>query len=449
MGDLPDYTKYVTPPSAAQLKIELPTVSVNIQPVIAQYRMFGITEENAENALTTEYLKQGCLLPTYVIVSDPTGAIVSYEGGYACRALIYKAGSGEVALAKLILDVFKSLQNADGSYYQQYYPTRGITGLFPGYARAGEPYSTITVDSGAAMLAWAMADYDAKIGGGSTVYKTSVQLAMAYLRECQVRHTAANPGSYLLANQRWDYGLSTEKWNTDAFAADTAECVLAALAALDTYGTGLLDSNGYAVKTFANNMYKSLATISFRGDPAPGSLDDAYFWTEHPVGSVPWLMPANIVPIGISYAQALCSWAVYAWAKSAHLIGGTPDYSYICERALNWANALLNGKWGGYYYHPIGSGYGKGIAGDSVGLYDEFPAFTSLMSIAMQTVNSSLYAHKISRCTSFIRRASFTGGRVANRVKIDGVIDLGEATVQGDGMHFRALNTVQGLLAGA
>jgi len=272
---------------------------------------------------------------------------------------------------------------------------------------------------------------------------------MAYLRECQVQHIAVNPGSYLLANQRWDYGLSTEKWNTDAFAADTAECVLAALAALDTYGDSLTDINGYSVKTMTNNMYVSLSTLSFRGDPNPSSVDDAYFWTQYPYASIPWLMPANIVPIGISYAQALCSWSVYKWAKSAHLVGGTTDYSYICERALNWTNALLNGKWGGYYYHPIGTPYGKGIAGDGIGLYDEFPAFTALMILAMKSINSTLYASKITRATSFIRRASISGGRVYNRVKIDGVIDLGEAGVPGDGMHFRCLNTAQGLLADA
>jgi len=411
--------------------------------------MFGNTEENVANPLTTEYLKQGVILPTKVIIADPTGALVSYEGGYACLALIHKNGAGELDLAGEVLDAWVILQNADGSWAQQYYPTRLKDGKYIPFAMAGEPYQHLTVDSGAAMLSWAMSNYDAAVGGGSTHFKTPVQLAMRYLRECQSRHTAVYPESNLLCNQRWDYGLSTEKWDLSAFGADSAECLLAMLAALTAYGSNLLTSDGYSVRTMANDIYKSIATLLYMGDPDPASLDDTFFWTQYPKGSIPWLMPKNIVPQAISYVQALDAWAIHAWAKSAFLVGGTPDYSYLCDNVLNFACAMTQGKWGGFYYHPVSTIYGHGIAGDDIGIYDEFPAFTSLMVIAMKEVDSTLYAPRITRGIDFIRRASFAGGRVFNRVKIDGVIDLGEAGVTGDGMHFRTLNIAQGLLADA
>jgi hypothetical protein len=50
---------------------------------------------------------------------------------------------------------------------------------------------------------------------------------------------------------------------------------------------------------------------------------------------------------------------------------------------------------------------------------------------------------------NYFRTEHPLGGRVFNRIKIDGIIDLGEANVPGDSMHFRALNAAQGLLAGA
>jgi len=143
--------------------------------------------------------------------------------------------------------------------------------------------------------------------------------------------------------------------------------------------------------------------------------------------------------------------SIYKWAKSAHKDPALPDYSYLCKRALNYAIALTQGKWGGFYYHPIADtyAYGKGIAGDGFGLYDEFPAFTALMVIAMKAIDPDYYANQIARATDFIRLESLPGGRVFNRIKLDGIIALGEANVPGDRMHFRALNAAQALLAGA
>jgi hypothetical protein len=449
MSDLPDYTKYVTPAPQASVPVELPTITFSASPVIEQFRMTSGASSKAKIALTTKYIKEGVLLPTNVVISDPTGAVVSYEGGYVCRTLIFKNGAGERALAKTILDGMITIQNADGSWCQQYYPLRHSDGSFVCYARASDPYKNLQVDSGAGLLTWAMADSDIATGGGSTHFLTAVQKAWNFIEDCQIQHNNANPSSKMLANQRWDYGFPTMKWNTDAFAADTAECILAGNAILTAYGAATKNQRGTSIQTIVDDMYKSLCEKTWMGSLLKTALDDNYFWTCYPLGAIPWLMPNNIVPQAISYTQALAALAVYNWVHDGNQPGGSPDYSCVCERALNFACALTEGKWGGFYYHPIGSIYGRGIAGDGIGLYDEFPAFTGLMVVAMQTVNPTLYAGHITRAIDFIQYAAYTDGRVANRVKIDGLIDLGEAGVPGDGMHFRCLNSCHGLLAGA
>lgn len=447
--DLPDYTEYMAAPPQVNVYVELPSISHPATPTMGLFQMTHGTSVKTPESLTTDYIKRAIILPSKVVVADPTGAIVSYEGGWVCRALIHKAGAGEVALAKDVLDEFVKLQLADGSWCQQYYPTKGKDGKFPCYARAGEPYKDIQVDSGAGLLAWAMADYDYAISPGvSDVYKTPVQKAMQFLRECQYAHTVSH-STYLLANQRWDYVAGSPTWNKTALAADCAECLLSMKRALDQYGSDLTTSGGYSVRQMANDLYKAIVIRMWLGDQPPSGLNEYYFRTEYPAGRPVWLMPADIVPQGISYTQALCAWAVYDFANSGYRLAGYADYSQVCKRALNWTIAILQGKWGGFYYHPIGDVYGRGISGDGIGLYDEFPAFTALMTIAMNIVDSTYYADRITRAVNFIQLASITGGRVYNRVKIDGLIDLGEAGVAGDGMHFRALNCSQGLLADA
>ena len=407
---------------------------------------YGIAMKD-ENTLTTEYLKSACILPINAVIADPTGTIVTYEGGSALRALIYKNGSGERDLAKACLDEYVTMQHADGSWDQQYYPRRNADGSYTLMVATGEPYSDIQVDSGASMLAWAMAEYDASVGAASTLYKAAVQKAWYFLELCQYYHNVAH-ASNLLANQRWDYIKGTPLWNTTALMCDCAEAILSAKAVLDQYGSDLKNSNGVYVKTITNNLYASLATLCWMGDADPASVDDSYFRTEYPADGSVWLMPADIVPQAISYTQAMVAWAIYEWANSGYLDGGT-DYSYLCERALNYAIAFTMGKWGGFYYHPIGSAFGKGIKGDDIGLYDEFPPFTALMVLAMNAVNATKYARQIDRSIRFIRLSALEDGSVFNRVKIDGSLDLGEAGILGAGYHFRAMNSAYGLLAGA
>lgn len=448
-SDLPDYTHYVTPAPPTYLPIELPTTVHIATPTMEQLRMAAGTLTKAAETLTTEYAKQALFMPYGGVQADPTGAIVSYEGGWLNRALIYKAGAGELDIVKKSLDEYVKMQYADGSWEQQYYPIRYKDEKYVVVVEAGAAYHDIQVDSGAGMLTWAMAEYDDAINPGvSVVYKTPVRKAFNFLRAAQLVHYNAH-NSGMLANQRWDYAIGAPKWNDVAFGCDSAECLLAALAVLDQYGTDLTNLDGYSIKTFANDIYESIATLLWMGETDPAQTDESYFWTQYPKDGIPWLMPAGITPQAISYVQAINAMAIYKWANGAHLDPALDDYSYLCKRALNFAINFTQGKWGGFYYHPISPIYGHGIAGDDIGIYDEFPAFTGDMVAAMNVVDATYYADRITRGINFIRLASLSGGRVYNRVKIDGLLDLGEAGVPGDGMHFRALNTAVGLLAGA
>jgi len=414
--------------------------------VMVRWNLTNGIDFKSETPITTDYLKQGIILPTNVPIADPTGAIASYEAGWVCRALIKANGAGELDLAGSVLTEMAKLQYADGSFEQQYYPTRTTDGKHVPFVITGSPFKDLQVDSGAGLLVWAMAEYDkAKV---TTTFKTTVQKAFNFLRECQIQHHNQYPASYLLANQRWNYIAGSPLWNYGAFACDSAECLMAAYAALDAYGSDLLSQNGYSVKQWANDVYVSL-TLCWTGSSNPTDLDDAYFRTEYPAGATMWQMPANVVPQGISYAQGMVALAIYTFAKGAFKNVGVSDYSYLCERALNYACALTEGKWGGFYYHPVSPLMGAGIKGDGWGLYDEFPSFTAIMIMGMSAVNSTLYASRISRAKRFIRLAALPGGLVVNRIKIDGTVDLGEGSTWGDGMHFRSLNSAQAIVAGA
>ena len=397
------------------------------------------------NSMVIDYVKEALLLPNGGIIADPTGTIVSYEGGYALLALLQKA---EDVIAKKSMDEFLKMQYVDGSWEQQYYPLKRAGDRYDPYVRTGEPYTDIQVDSGAAMLAWAMAEYDR--AHSTTIYQTDVAKAFDFLRAAQVQHYNAH-GTGLLANQRWNYVAGNPIWDTTALGADCAEVLLSALKALEAYGAAFTNDSGYSVRSLANDIYTSICQYltSAVDYTDPDGTDEFYFWTSYPLQVVALGMPKGIQPQGISYTQALISEAIYKWAKSAFLIGGTPDYSYLCKRALNFAIVLTRGKWGGFYYHPIGKIWGKGIRGNDVGLYDEFPAFTAHMVRAMDAVDSTFYEKDIDLGISFLRTCTLKDGRVYNRVKIDGTLDLGEADVEGSGMHFRCLNAVLAILAGA
>ena len=94
-----------------------------------------------------------------------------------------------------ILDLWASLQNSDGSWYQQYNP-------YSPYAVVTETSEgtdgNLKVDSGAALIAWAMSNYDRLTSG--TRYKANVQHALDFLRALQYAHTVAY-SSNLIANE--------------------------------------------------------------------------------------------------------------------------------------------------------------------------------------------------------------------------------------------------------
>ncbi len=135
------------------------------------------------------------------------------------------AGSTYYSFAKPFLDLWASLQNSDGSWYQQYNPYSPYSVV----AQTSEGTDgNLKVDSGAALLAWAMSYYDQLTSG--TRYKTKVQTALNFLRQLQYAHTVAH-SSNLIANIILD-GTT----DTTALLADCAECLLSAKHAMDAYG---------------------------------------------------------------------------------------------------------------------------------------------------------------------------------------------------------------------
>ena len=377
--------------------------------------------------LSTLYLKQACILPSNIAVAAPTGNMNSYEAGYVCLALIYKNGTGERTLARDILDVWAAIQNADGSWYQQYNPYKNPTG---GYDRVetigGDVSGDLKVDSGAALLAWAMSYYDNVTAG--TRYKTVVQKALQFLRDLQYAHLAAH-STNLIANLVLESVIDTY-----ALLADCAECLLAMQAALDAYGDPLLTSGGYNVKTMANDLYYSMCVTGWVG----GGTD--YYHTSYPTdGGV--LIPFTFKE-KISYTQALCSWANYEWANSGYLT--VADMSSQCELCLDFILPLVAGQWGGIMYAPY-----YGAVGET---QEEFAGYTGLMLHALVVVNSSKYADDIARLTAFLKWIALEDGRIFDTADEDG--RLWRAKVAGSEAYeeaygFLALPVAHALFAGA
>ena len=255
--------------------------------------------------LSTTYLKEYCILPGGIAVAAPTGNMNSYEGGYVTLALIEKNGAGERDLARDILDLFADNQNDDGSWYQQYNPYKNADGKHERVDEVAPGVSgDLKVDSGAAMLLWAMSRYDEVTSG--TRYQAVVRKALQFLRELQYAHMVAH-STNLIANL-----VLEGETDTYAFAADSAECLLAMKAAMDAYGDSLTTDPGeYSVKTMANDLYYSLCTVTWVGS------GNNYYHTTYPIDGqvmVPFTFKEKL-----SYTQAMCSWANYVFANSGYL----------------------------------------------------------------------------------------------------------------------------------
>ena len=359
------------------------------------------------------------ILSGEAVVSSATGTMNSYEAGYAVLALLQYGGSSYYSLAEDILDLWASLQNADGSWYQQYNP-------YSPYEVVDETSlgtdGDLKVDSGAALLAWAMSYYDQLTSG--IRYKTNVQHALAFLRDLQYSHTVAH-STNLLSNIILE-GVT----DTTALLADCAECLLSAKHAMDAYGSTLLTSAGYSVKTFANDLYYSMCVVGWRGSVA------LYFDTSYPYEqntNIPFNYKEKI-----SYTQALCSWAIYEFAKSAYLTNA--DYTDdICEPCLDYIISVTRGSWGGEYFCPY--------TGAEDETQDEFAGYSGLMCIAAQTVNSIKYASLITGLQDFIKWLTLPEGKICDVADASGKLWRSKLSVDEEG-GFLVLPIVIALLAG-
>jgi len=361
-----------------------------------------------------DFAKQTLLLPTGPPIHDPSGSITPYEGGLLLWGLL-EYGDTTDDLVNAALEKFVGMQLADGSWYQQYYPTRETGGSF---GQTGIPYR---VDSGAACIAIATARYDAK--HTSTTYKTAVQKAMSFLRAAQVRHNSVY-GKNLLANLI-DGIYPAGTWTDYAFAADCAESLLSMKIALDAYGDSLLTSGGYSVKTMANALYEDFDEFWMGG--LSGENDDKPYRTTYPIQSE--------FPLAISFTQGLMARAIYEWVHSGYNTGS--NYEPFCKRAMNFAIAVMSGKWGGFWYHPTGWEGTVYYAGS-----EEVFAYTALMTLGMHIVDSTTYVNRILGHKTWMDSLIEDDGRVYNEQRLNGALIPGTSTVN----RFVAINTAYMLL---
>ena len=390
-----------------------------ISPPDGFYLTYGPSVKE-KNMVTLDYLLSSLILNGEAVVSSATGTMNSYEAGYVVLALLQYGGASKYSLCQTILDLWATLQNADGSWYQQYNP-------YSPYAVVAQTSSgtdgDLKVDSGAALLSWAMSYYDQLTSG--TRYKTKVQLALGFLRNLQYDHIVAH-GSNLISNIILD-GVT----DTTALLADCAECLLSAKHAMDAYGSTVTTNSAYSVKTFANDLYYSMCVVGWRGSPA------LYFDTSYPYEqntNIPFDYKEKI-----SYTQALCSWAIFEFAKSAYLTAS--DYTAgICEPCLDYIITVTRGSWGGEFFCPYSG------AGDES--QDEFAGYSGLMSIAAQTVNSTKYASLIIGLKVFIQWLTLPDGRICDVADTTGKLWRSKLSSNVEG-GFLVLPIAIALLAGA
>ncbi len=386
---------------------------------IGLYLTYG-SSVKPQCAVVPDYLLGSLILSGKAVVSSATGTMNSYESGYAVLALLQFGGSTYQSLARAVLDLCATLQNSDGSWYQQYNPYSPYSVV----AQTSEGTDgDLKVDSGAALLAWAMSIYDQSTSG--TRYKTNVQNALSFLRQLQYAHTVAH-SSNLIANIILD-GTT----DTTALLADCAECLLSAKHAMDAYGSNLQTSAGYSVQQFANDLYYSICVTGWRGSPA------LYFDTSYPFGqntNVPFNYQEKI-----SYTQALCSWAVYEFAKSPYQNAG--DFSGgICEPCIDYIITVTRGSWGGEYFCPY-----TGASGQT---QNEFAGYSALMCIAAQKVNNTKYSSLTAGLLGFIKWLTLPNGQVCDFVDVTGKLWRSQASPEVEG-GFLVLDIALALLAGA
>jgi hypothetical protein len=325
------------------------------------------------------------------------------------------------------LDLFADNQNADGSWYQQYNPYKNSDGKYGHVEEIAAGVSgDLKVDSGAALLAWAMSRYDQETSG--TRYQTVVRKACSFCGTCSMRIW------WSIRRIFWRTLVLEGVADTYAFAADCAECLLAMKAALDAYGDSLTtDPGGYSVKTMANDLYYSMCTATWIGD------GEDYYHTSYPVDGevlVPFAFKEKL-----SYTQALCSWANHEWANSGYLT--VSDYSSQCELCLDFILPLTSGQWGGVFYSPFYGGVDEA--------QEEFSGYTALMIIACKAVDSGKYADAVARMAAFLKWVALGDGRLFDCADVNGRLWRAKVATSGgveEAYGFLSLPVAQALLAG-
>lgn len=341
------------------------------------YLARNTSEKAAVTSIPLDHLKR-LILPTNLPIANSGGMAVPYEGGYAVLALLFKNDS----LAKDVLDKILTLQNADGSWYQQYYPYKPFT-----------RYEDRKVDSGTSLTAWAMADYDAR--NTTILYKTAWQQAAEFLHTLEWALTSS---ASLLKNQVIE-GVKEDV----AFAADVAEAILGLTRGLDAYGETVLDSGGHSVKDFAIRLIAGIDEYMWR--PA-----DYFYQTEYPLGAQSQTKPGIYITFKqlVTYTQALVAWALKNWDDK---YGTTGQHTQNVSDALDRVVAVNRGRWGSYLTHPM---Y------ESTDSPEEYPHYAALMKTAMETVDSTKYARHIDESLKFMRWCTLSNGAVLDCVWPDG-----------------------------
>lgn len=369
-----------------------------------------------------DYIKSACIIPQGITLASPAGNYNSYEGGYMAISLLL-AGDN-LDLVSEICEKFALLQNTDGSWYQQYNPYANAEGIHERvpYIDEGVIDGDLKVDSGAALVAWAMSMYDTETSG--TRYKTHVQKAFGFLETLQAAHYAEHASKM--------FGNLVYKGVVDhiAFAADTAECILSMKYALDAYGDDLVTiPAGTLVKTIADEAYISLCTQNYAGDGI------RYHATTFPIGS------DTLIPFGgaekLSYAQSLSAWANVEWVRAGY---ASVDYSGVAYKVLEFINPLTMGQWGGQLFKPY-----YGLTGET---QNEYVTNTALMIIGLIKVDKTRFAHLINNSIHALQWLTIDDdGRTFDFVKPTGELKIALRTTTKNGYGFLALGSAHAAIA--
>ena len=371
----------------------------------------------------TDYIKSACIIPQGITLASPSGNYNSYEGGYISLALLATEKEEDLNIVGEICEKFALLQNPDGSWYQQYNPYPNAEGLHERvpYIDEGVIDGDLKVDSGAALILWAMSMYDKRTGGQR--YKKYVSKALGFLEYLQSKHYAKYH-SKMFSNLIYKGEI-----DTIAFAADTAECILSIKHALDTYGTDLLTPNGTRAQTIGNDAYISLCTQNYAGDGI------RYFATTYPIGK------DTLIPFGgaekLSYAQSLGAWAVMDWVGGGY---ASEDYTGIANKVLEFINPLTMGQWGGQLFKPY---YGE--KGET---QNEYVTNTALMIIGLIKTDKDRYIHMIKNSIHAMQWLTIDDdGRTYDFVEPSGRLKVALRTSSKNGYGFLSLGSAHAVMA--